>query len=176
MQDEAPAPIKGRFVGVKSSIRAAQQRPNRALSSHLGPPCHLAGPYSPDRSQTFCGPQVRCHYFLRVNIAGKGMTPDTKHDSPIWVRNVEQPSEAAAPIKVRDVVILHVVILHVAILHVAILHVAILHVVILHVAILHVVMLQKRLQCGAAHRGGSAHQRWEAFTLEELVRAASWAW
>jgi len=44
---------------------------------------------------------VRCRYFLRVNIAGKGMTPDTKHDSTLWVRNFEQPTEAAAPIKVR---------------------------------------------------------------------------
>uniref|UniRef100_A0A7S3R0N7 Vacuolar protein sorting-associated protein 26 n=1 Tax=Dunaliella tertiolecta TaxID=3047 RepID=A0A7S3R0N7_DUNTE len=50
---------------------------------------------------SYKGQQVRCHYFLRVNIAGKGMTPDTKHDSPIWVRNVEQPSEAAAPIKME---------------------------------------------------------------------------
>jgi len=45
--------------------------------------------------------QVKCRYYLRVLVHGKGMTPDTKKDATLWVRNYEAPSEAAAPIKVR---------------------------------------------------------------------------
>jgi len=52
---------------------------------------------------TCCRPhaQVKCRYYLRVLVHGKGMTPDTKKDATLWVRNYEAPSEAAAPIKVR---------------------------------------------------------------------------
>lgn len=54
---------------------------------------------------------ARCHealqplrgphrYLLRVTVLGKGITPDSKRDFPIWVRNYEKLHEAAAPIKV----------------------------------------------------------------------------
>lgn len=42
-------------------------------------------------------------YLLRVSVVGKGMTPDSKRDFPIWVRNYEKLHQAADPIKVRAV-------------------------------------------------------------------------
>lgn len=40
-------------------------------------------------------------YLLRVTVLGKGMTPDSKRDFPIWVRNYEKLHEATTPIKAR---------------------------------------------------------------------------
>ncbi|PNG99332.1 Vacuolar protein sorting-associated protein 26, partial [Tetrabaena socialis] len=48
---------------------------------------------------SYRGQQVRCRYLLRVTVLGKGMTPDSKRDFPIWIRNYEKLHEAAAPIK-----------------------------------------------------------------------------
>lgn len=39
-------------------------------------------------------------YLLRVTVLGKGMTPDSKRDFPLWVRNYEKLHEATTPIKV----------------------------------------------------------------------------
>jgi hypothetical protein len=47
--------------------------------------------------------QVRCRYLLRVTVTGKGMTQDSRRDFNIWVTNYEEPSDAAAPIKVGPV-------------------------------------------------------------------------
>ncbi|KXZ45685.1 hypothetical protein GPECTOR_51g670 [Gonium pectorale] len=50
---------------------------------------------------SYRGQQVRCRYLLRVTVGGKGMTPDSRRDFPIWVRNYEKLHEAAAPIKME---------------------------------------------------------------------------
>mmetsp|Transcript_6816 Transcript_6816/g.15085 ORF Transcript_6816/g.15085 Transcript_6816/m.15085 type:complete len:321 (+) Transcript_6816:316-1278(+) len=50
---------------------------------------------------SYKGQQVRCRYLLRVTVTGKGMTPDSKKDFTFWVRNYEDVSEAAAPIKME---------------------------------------------------------------------------
>ncbi len=44
-----------------------------------------------------------CRYLLRVTVVGKGMTPDSRRDFPIWVRNYEKLHEATAPIKVPEI-------------------------------------------------------------------------
>ncbi|PNW79418.1 hypothetical protein CHLRE_09g414200v5 [Chlamydomonas reinhardtii] len=50
---------------------------------------------------SYRGQQVRCRYLLRVTVLGKGMTPDSKRDFPIWVRNYEKLHEATTPIKME---------------------------------------------------------------------------
>ncbi|KAG2493560.1 hypothetical protein HYH03_008374 [Edaphochlamys debaryana] len=50
---------------------------------------------------SYRGQQVRCRYLLRVTVAGRGMTADSKRDFPLWVRNYEKLHEAAAPIKME---------------------------------------------------------------------------
>ncbi len=35
-----------------------------------------------------------------MTVLGKGMTPDSKRDFPLWVRNYEKLHEATTPIKV----------------------------------------------------------------------------
>lgn len=42
-----------------------------------------------------------CRYLVKVTVTGKGMVPDSRKEASFWVRNYEEPSEAAAPIKVR---------------------------------------------------------------------------
>jgi hypothetical protein len=42
----------------------------------------------------------RGRYLLRVTVGGKGMTPDSKREFPIWIRNYEKLHEASTPIKV----------------------------------------------------------------------------
>ncbi len=42
---------------------------------------------------------------MRVTVTGKGITQDSKRDFNIWVTNYEEPSDAAAPIKVTGQVI-----------------------------------------------------------------------
>lgn len=46
---------------------------------------------------------VRVHgrYILKVTVSGKGMTPDSKKESQIWVRNYEAAPAAAPPIKME---------------------------------------------------------------------------
>ncbi|MEW5305273.1 MAG: hypothetical protein WDW36_007826 [Sanguina aurantia] len=50
---------------------------------------------------SYKGPNVRCRYFMRVTVTGKGITPDCKKDSAFWVRNYEAMHEATAPIKME---------------------------------------------------------------------------
>lgn len=50
---------------------------------------------------SYRGLQVRCRYLLRVTVLGKGMTPDSKRDFPLWVRNYEKLHEATTPIKME---------------------------------------------------------------------------
>ncbi|EFJ42180.1 hypothetical protein VOLCADRAFT_77226 [Volvox carteri f. nagariensis] len=50
---------------------------------------------------SYRGSQVRCRYLLRVTVVGKGMTPDSKRDFPLWVRNYEKLHEATVPIKME---------------------------------------------------------------------------
>ena len=41
-------------------------------------------------------------YIVKVTVTGKGMTPDSRGETGIWIRNYEEVSTApAAPIKVR---------------------------------------------------------------------------
>ncbi|GIL50500.1 hypothetical protein Vafri_6639 [Volvox africanus] len=50
---------------------------------------------------SYRGSQVRCRYLLRVTVVGKGMTPDSRRDFPIWVRNYEKLHEPTVPIKME---------------------------------------------------------------------------
>ncbi|GFR42844.1 hypothetical protein Agub_g3802 [Astrephomene gubernaculifera] len=50
---------------------------------------------------SYRGQQVRCRYFLRVTVLGSRMSPDSKRDFPLWVRNYEKLHEATAPIKME---------------------------------------------------------------------------
>ncbi|KAG1668632.1 hypothetical protein FOA52_002485 [Chlamydomonas sp. UWO 241] len=50
---------------------------------------------------SYRGNQVRCRYLVKVTVTGKGMIPDSKSDTGMWVRNYEEVSEAGAPIKME---------------------------------------------------------------------------
>uniref|UniRef100_A0A7R9VN17 Vacuolar protein sorting-associated protein 26 n=1 Tax=Chlamydomonas euryale TaxID=1486919 RepID=A0A7R9VN17_9CHLO len=50
---------------------------------------------------SYRGNQVRCRYLIKVSVTGKGMTPDSKSESGLWVRNYEEVSEAGTPIKME---------------------------------------------------------------------------
>lgn len=50
---------------------------------------------------SYRGQQVRCRYLIKVTVTGKGMVPDSKKEAGLWLRNYEEPSEAAAPIKME---------------------------------------------------------------------------
>uniref|UniRef100_A0A7S0UQN2 Uncharacterized protein n=1 Tax=Polytomella parva TaxID=51329 RepID=A0A7S0UQN2_9CHLO len=50
---------------------------------------------------SYKGHNARCWYFLRVTVVGKGITPDSQRDIPIWVSNYEVGTEATQPIKME---------------------------------------------------------------------------
>lgn len=51
---------------------------------------------------SYRGQQVRCRYLVKVTVTGKGMTPDSRTETNIWVRNYEEVStEITVPIKME---------------------------------------------------------------------------
>ena len=71
--------------------------PSAALSLSLSPAaaCRCAvlstKPYPSSAPLTLLNPNRPSSYMLRVVVAGKGMTPDTKREAPLWVRRRAPP-------------------------------------------------------------------------------------